>query len=285
MAIGEERQRVVVEVVGGDGHVSVSRAYGRRVPEGDTIHRTAARLRPALSGQVLRRFEAQRMVGARPRVGESIDVVRAHGKHLLIEFSGGLTLETHMMMTGSWHLYRPGERWRKAGHLVRARLDVEHWVAVCFAAPVVRTFATAGPSTPLDHLGPDLVLVDPDLDECVARIDRLGLGERPVAEVLLDQRVGNGIGNVYKSEVCWAERVDPHAPMGGVPAPAQRRLFGTANRLLLVNLGGGPRRTVAGGLAVYGRRSSGCLRCGTPIRSSVSGEQTRVTYWCPTCQQ
>ncbi len=232
----------------------------------------------------MRRFEAQRLVGLRPRVGETIDAVRAHGKHLLIEFSGGLTLETHMMMTGSWHLHRPGEKWRKGAHLVRARLDVDDWVAVCFAAPVVRTFATAGLSTPLDHLGPDLVLVDPDLDECVARIDRLGLGARSVAEVLLDQRVGNGIGNVYKSEVCWAERVDPHSPAGDLPTPVRRQLFATANRLLLANLGGGPRRTVAGGLAVYGRRGSGCLRCGTPIRSAVRGEQARVTYWCPTCQ-
>ena len=129
------------------------------MPEGDTIHRTAQRLAPVLVGEVVRRFEAPQMLGTSPRAGERIDSVEAVGKHLLVRFSGGLTLETHMRMTGSWHLYRRGERWRKGPHLRRCVIETDEWVAVCFSAPVVRTFPTAAEGTgtdPLGHLGPDL---------------------------------------------------------------------------------------------------------------------------------
>lgn len=255
------------------------------MPEGDTIHNAAARLRPALAGATLERFEAPRLVGTRPRVGETIDEVRAVGKHLLMEFSGGLTLETHMRMTGSWHLYAAGERWRKPAHLLRVRIDVPGWVAACFSAPVVRTFPTGSVGrSPIDHLGPDLCLPEPDLDVCLQRMVVLGLDDASVGEVLLDQRVANGVGNVFKSEVCWAERVDPATPLRRVPEDLRRRLLVTSNRLLMANLRPGRRQTVAGGLAVYGRRGRACRRCGTPILSSMQGDQARVTYWCPTCQ-
>jgi endonuclease-8 len=238
----------------------------RNVPEGDTIWRTADRLRPALAGAELVRFEAPRLVGTRPRVGERIDAVRAVGKHLLMEFSGGLTLETHMRMTGSWQLYESGQRWRKPAHLMRALIEVPGWIAVCFTAPVVRTFPTAraeSVDSPIGHLGPDL---------CAA------------GEVLLDQRVANGVGNVYKSEVCWACRVDPATPLSAIPRQLRLELIERSARLLQANLGSGPRQTVAGGLAVYGRKGRACRRCGTPILVNRQGELARVTYWCPTCQ-
>jgi endonuclease-8 len=257
------------------------------MPEGDTIWRTADRLRPALEGAELVRFEAPRLVGTRPRVGERIDTVRAVGKHLLMEFSGGLTLETHMRMTGSWQLYETGQRWRKPAHLLRASVEVPGWIAVCFAAPVVRTFPTArGQSvgSPIAHLGPDLCAAGADVDACVALMDRFDLGERSIGEVLLDQRIANGVGNVYKSEVCWACRVDPATPLAAVPADVRRELIERSARLLQANLGSGPRQTVVGGLAVYGRKGRACRRCGTPILVSRQGELARVTYWCPTCQ-
>lgn len=262
------------------------------MPEGDTIHRTAGRLRPALAGRELVRFDAPRLVGSRPRAGETVREVDAVGKHLLIAFSGGLTLDTHMRMTGAWHLYATGERWRKPAYLMRALLVVDGWEAVCFSAPLVRTYPTllvtertdAGPAGgPLAHLGPDLCRADADLDECLERMARLD-PSTSLAEVLLDQRVCNGVGNVYKSEVCWACRVSPFAPIGEC-APAQRAaLVSTAARLLRANLGPGSRTTVPGGLAVYGRRGSPCRRCGTAVRSMRHGEQARVTFWCPTCQ-
>ena len=266
------------------------------MPEGDTIHRTAATLRPALQGLPLVRFEARRLTGPRPRSGETVLVVEAVGKHLLVRFSGGLTLETHLRMTGSWHLYRTGERWRKPAHLVRCLVEVPGRLAVCFSAPVVRTFPTAAGGTsadPLAHLGPDLAAPLPDglealpadvVTACVRRMDVVSTPDRAIGDVLLDQRVGNGIGNVYRSEVCWACRVAPSRPLAEVDEATRAELVVTAARLLRANLGRPGRTTVPGGLAAYGRRGRPCPRCGTAIRSGTAAEGARVVYWCPTCQ-
>lgn len=257
------------------------------MPEGDTLHRTAARLRPALAGATLRRFAAPRLAGRPPAPGSRIDAVDAVGKHLLIRFDDGTTLETHLRMSGSWHLYQRGERWRKPAHLARAVVEVDHWVAVCFSAPVVRTRPTPvdgdGPA-PLDHLGPDLCLPDPDLDAAVANLARYADADTEIHESLLDQRVAAGIGNVYKSEVLWAERVHPFARSAAVPPEVRHRLLATAARLLRANLTTASRTTVPGGLAVYGRARQPCRRCGTPVRMARRGVQARSTYWCPTCQ-
>jgi endonuclease-8 len=259
------------------------------VPEGDTIHRAAARLRPVLAGQVVRRFDAPRLLGDRPKAGARIEDVEAVGKHLLVHFEGGLTLQTHMRMTGSWHLYRPGERWRKGAHLVRVRIDVDDWVAVCFAAPVVRTYrrdVEASPD-PVAHLGPDLCRADiteADVEECVARMAAgTGPGDE-IGVVLLDQRVACGVGNIYKSEVLFACGVNPFTALAELEVDTRRRLVTTASRLLRANIGTNQRTTVPGGLAVYGRSRQACRRCGTTIRMRRQGEQARSTYWCPTCQ-
>ncbi len=258
------------------------------MPEGDTLHRTAARLRPALEGAALRRFDAPRLVGERPRSGTTIDTVEAVGKHLVVRFSGGLALQTHLRMTGSWHLYRTGERWTKPPHLARVVLEVDGWVAVCFSAPVVRTYRpdAVGVVDPTAHLGPDLCLPDVDLD---AAVERFSLAEEPDVEIgvaLLDQRIVSGIGNVYKSEVCFACRVDPFTPLHAVDVDARRALVRVAAKLLRANLTTTRRTTVpvAGGLAVYGRARRPCIACGTPIRMRYQGTQRRSTYWCPRCQ-
>ena len=233
------------------------------------------------------------MLGTSPRAGERIDSVEAVGKHLLIRFSGGLTLETHMRMTGSWHLYRRGERWRKGAHLRRCVIETDQWLAVCFSAPVVRTFPTAAEGTgtdPLGHLGPDLCDATSDdpsvVERCVERMGSLVDASVEVGEALLDQRIANGVGNVFRSEVCWSCAVDPRRPVGSVDVDTRRRLIETAGRQLRANLDGPSRSTVPGGrLAVYGRRGQPCRRCGTRISSTRSGEQARVVYWCPACQR
>jgi endonuclease-8 len=173
---------------------------------------------------------------------------------------------------------------------MRCLVAVHDHQAVCFSAPVVRTFPTSRRGThedPVAHLGPDLCLPSSAADDvvatCVTRMDGLE-PDVPIGEVLLDQRVGNGIGNVYKSEVCWHERVDPFAPLRTVDHGERTRLIATAGRLLRANLGPGRRRTVDQGLAVYGRRGEPCRRCGTRVRRHTEGELARVTYWCPTCQ-
>jgi endonuclease VIII len=253
------------------------------MPEGDTIFRVATRLRPALAGRALVRLEAPRASGPRPAVGTLIGSVEAVGKHLLIAFADGIVLRTHLRMSGSWHLYRTGERWQRPAHLVRALVEVDGWVAVCFSAPVVELERRPA----IGHLGPDLCLADADLGECVHRMATMADPATELADVLLDQRIACGVGNVFKSEVCWACGVSPRTPIAAIEPATRRALVETAARQLRANLVGGPRRTVAGGpgaLAAYGRAGQPCRRCGTPIRVARTGPHARSTYWCPTCQ-
>lgn len=262
------------------------RAFALPVPEGDTIHRTAARLRPALIGRRLEKFQAPRLVGLRPRIGSTIESVEATGKHLEIGFDDGIILHTHMRMAGSWHLYRPGETWRRRLQSARVVVQVEGWMAVCFNAPLVEVYRAEDRRRHpgLGSLGPDLCRPSADLDACVDRMPQYADDHQEIADVLLDQRICCGVGNVYKSEVLWACRLDPRTQLRALAPRGRRVLVETAADLLQANLGGGERTTVTGGVAVYGRAGKPCLRCHTPIEVIRQGIHARVTYWCPGCQ-
>jgi endonuclease-8 len=255
------------------------------VPEGDTIFRAAAVLRRALAGEPLVAFDAPRLrVDAFPE-GTTVTGVEARGKHLLIGFDDGRVLHTHMRMSGSWHVYAPEQRWRRSAGQMRVAVSVPRAVAVCFNAPVVELLRERD----LDHdpglasLGPDLCSLHADLDEVMSRLEQVPPLTQ-IGVVLLDQRVASGIGNVYKSEVLFARRVDPFAPLSSLGVPERRAVYATAGVLLRSNLDGGRRVTAPGGLAVYGKRGRPCPRCGTAIASRRQGEAARTTYWCPSCQ-
>jgi endonuclease-8 len=266
------------------------------VPEGDTIHRVAAALRPVLVGAPVRRLELPRhpRSAARQLVGADLMVVGVEvlGKHLLIRFSDGRVLHTHMQMTGSWHLYRPGERWRKAPGQARAVIETDDAVAVCFSAPVVELLDDADlrRHPVLSSRGPDLVDDRTELDDVLARFRARTRPDTEIAVALLDQRIASGIGNVYKSEVCHACAIDPFTPTVRLEPGAVRGLYVTAARMLRANLTTSRRTTVgdpvssAGALAVYGRAGQPCRRCRAEILTRRQGEQARSTYWCPTCQ-
>jgi endonuclease VIII len=259
------------------------------VPEGDTIHRTARTLHAALAGRTLVRFEAPRLRVRPFAEGTVVEAVEARGKHCLVRFDDGRVLHTHMRMTGSWHLYRPGERWRKQRGAARVVLEVapagdrEGWVAVCFAAPVVELVdERAGPVAA--HLGPDLCHLDADLDEAARRLGQVATGTE-LGDALLDQRVAAGIGNVYKSEACFAVGLDPFTPVAELDEGRRRSVITAAARQLRANLGSIDRTTYgSGGLAVYGRADRPCRRCGTAVRRAAQGQPPRSTYWCPRCQ-
>jgi endonuclease VIII len=259
------------------------------MPEGDTIHRTAATLRRALVGRELRRVEVPRHPPPLPRIGSSVERIEARGKHLLVTTSDGLVVHTHQRMTGSWHLYRPGERWRKSARAARVVLGVPGVVAVCFAAPVVEVLdVDALRRHPvLRRLGPDLCTPEPDLAEAHHRLGGQD-PSRPIGEILLDQHVASGIGNVYRCEVLFLHGLHPWTPVGHVGDDTRRSLFAMAARLLRDNLATASRTTVAGSRAgtlwVYGRAGQPCRRCGTPIERARLGHQARVVDWCPTCQ-
>lgn len=263
------------------------------MPEGDTIHRSARTLGRALTGRTVGAVQEgrRRIAGVTRLVGQTVEAVDARGKHLLIRFApSGLTLHTHMMMSGAWHLYRPGQRWRKPPGLATVVLEVPAWVAVCFSAPVCELLdAAAVAAHPgLAGLGPDAVGAGTDLAEARRRLDERA--RWTVADALLDQRVLAGVGNVYKCEVLFLHGVHPWMPVQALPSVTRDELLATAERLLKANTDSpsGRRTTTAPGtggrLHVYGRARRPCPRCATPVRVARQGSQARLTYWCPNCQ-
>jgi endonuclease-8 len=265
------------------------------MPEGDTIFLTAMVMRDALVGRPITAARAQAGPGVRRVpdltrvVGTTVVSVESQGKHLLIGFDNGLTLRTHLRMSGSWHRYRPGEPWRRPDRQATAILETPTSVAVAFNTPVVElmTDADLRRSRSLSALGPDLLGATFDVEEAA---DRLRARERAqLGNALLDQTAVAGIGNVYKSEVAFLERLDPWAPVSAITDDELRSALRTARRLLQTNIHGGARvttgSTVRGqALWVYGRVGRPCRRCGTLVRSARQGELARLTYWCPRCQ-
>ncbi len=259
------------------------------MPEGDTIFRTARTLSQVLAGRAVARFEATRLVERGPAPGTRVVEVEARGKHLLVHFDDGHVLHTHMLMTGSWHVYRVGEPWQRSRRSAVVVLETDDgMVAVCFAAPVVELLTSTRPArTPpaagLDDLGPDLCRAGADLDDAVVRMRTLP-GDTELGVALMTQRVACGVGNVFKSEVCFAARRDPSTPIAALDDGQRRAILAIAARQLRANLDTARRATVDGGLAVYGRAGRRCRRCGTVVRRRLQGAPARVTYWCPSCQ-
>lgn len=249
------------------------------MPEGDTIWRTAAALRSRLEG---RRVVAARPDSLKRLAGSTVTAVDPVGKHLVIRFDSGLALHSHMRIKGSWHVYGPGERWTRPAWQVKALIETQDAVAVCFAAPVVELIRDVG--SRVGHLGPD-ILTDGWTAAVVVSRARW-FGAVPIGELMLDQRVTAGIGNVYRCEALWQRGINPWAPTAGLDDAALAALFETAREAMRANLRGGLHRRFPGygRGAVHGRGGRPCPRCGTLIRVRPQGEHARLAYWCPTCQ-
>jgi len=271
------------------------------MPEGDTLARIAIALRPYLAGRVV--------TGARARlpgpqisriVGQKIDAVDAAGKNLLIRFDGGLELRTHLGLHGSWHRYRPGETWRRPPSRAALVIEVPGAVAVCFDAPVVELFERRAEVVhpTISMLGPDLLAPNYDQDEAVRRLRDPARAQMPIGEAILDQRAVAGVGNVFKSEVLFIEKVDPFAPVGTLDEATLQRVLTTAQELLQANARSDApagrtttidtktgKRLAPSRLWVYDRAGRPCHHCGTLIREESQGsELPRTTYFCPSCQ-
>ena len=271
------------------------------MPEGDSLARMADMLRPALAGRVVTAARA-RTPGPRTSlvIGQTITDVIATGKHLRIQLGSGLELRTHLGMHGTWHRYRPGESWRRPAARAVLVLEVPGAVAVCFDARTIDLFETRAVDLHpvIGRLGPDLLDPAFDASEAIRRLRTPDRAEVEIGVALLDQRAMAGIGNVYKSEVLFMERVSPFVTVADVDDETLGRLVETARRLLVRNasprVGGGrittrdPRTDAPlapGPLWVYRRAGRPCRRCGTLIRSAQQGrELPRTTYWCPSCQ-
>lgn len=274
------------------------------MPEGDTIFRSARTLQKALAGTRVTGFETAYAPLARvhddtPVTGRMIEKVESRGKWLLVFFSGDLILVTHMLMSGSWHIYRKGERWQRARSRMRIAIKTEKFEAVAFDVPVAEFHSERSlarhPAVP--RLGPDLA--DAGFAQADARAKMCERADEEVGNVLLDQRVMAGIGNVFKSEICFVCGINPFRRIATLSDGQIDALLHASHRLMQANVresapGGivtytGPRRTTrangpAARLWVYRRAGQVCRRCGTIILKRKQEPGARSTYWCPECQ-
>lgn len=266
------------------------------MPEGDTIFRAARTMHAALAGHPVTGFETAypqlaRVDDQTPLTGRTIARVFPEGKHLLIEFSGDLYLRTHMRMHGSWHLYRPGEKWRKPRREMRIVIATDVWVAVGFNVPVAEFHdaRSLARQEDLARIGPDFLGEEFDFAEALRRMRERP--DREIADVLLNQRVAAGVGNEYKSEVLFLARINPFRRVGELTDEQLMETLKQSRRLMVANV---TMRTAArvttGSLDrskrtfVYGRGGQPCRRCGAHIEYARQGPDARGTYWCPKCQ-
>lgn len=274
------------------------------MPEGDTIFRAARTLDRALAGHTVTHFESVLPKLTRVDVdkgirGRSVERVEAQGKWLLMHFSGGLVLLTHLLMSGSWHIYRPGEKWWLPRRAMRVMLATEQIVAVAFNIQVAEfhTEDSLRRRAGFAALGPSLLATEFDPSEGVARL--LAHPEMEIGNALLSQSIVAGIGNVYKSEVCFACGVHPFRKIASLTPDELSCLMATARKFMSANVTDasdsqivtyqGLRRTTARGnpderLWVYHRTGEPCRRCGSEIQSRKQGPDARTTFWCPQCQ-
>jgi formamidopyrimidine-DNA glycosylase len=259
------------------------------MPEGDTVWLTAHRLHEALARRALTTADLRvPKLATKDLTGRVVEEVVARGKHLMLRIEGGVTLHCHLGMEGSWQILSGGERRRGGpGWQARAVLANAEHTAIGFRLRVLDLIPTAHEDEAVGHLGPDLLGPGWDAPEAARRL--LAAPGRPIGEALLDQRNLAGIGNVYKSELCFLRGVTPWTPVGEVEGLdrmvdlAERLL--DANRFRVGHITTGDTRRGRGNW-VYGRRGP-CLRCGTGVRvdHGEPGRDERVTYWCPRCQR
>ncbi len=275
------------------------------MPEGDTIFRTARSLGRALAGKPITAFRSTypkltRFHDDTPLTGQSIERVEARGKWLLIHFSGGATLVTHMLMSGSWHIYRRGERWQKPRFDMRIVLENAEYIAVGFKVPVaeMHTAQSLARDRRIPQSTIDVLCREFDSEEAERRL--LAYPSEEVGDVLLHQDVLAGVGNVFKSEICFVTGIHPFAKVSALAPGQVKALVATARRLVganvledsgdtIVTYGGRQRRTTNSSnpgqsLWVYGRHGEPCRRCGQPVRRRLQGPDVRITFWCATCQ-
>jgi endonuclease-8 len=257
------------------------------VPEGDTIHHAAARIRAVLEARV-----PEEILTPHPRhrfdrwpqrlAGRAVRAVDAHGKHLFLRFDGGMTLHSHLRMTGAWGVYREGERWRRAHRRAWLVLRCGGWEVVEFDGPLLELVSDARMRVDprLAALGQDVLGEDFDMGAFLARL-RKDDPRRAIGDALLNQRTVAGIGNVWKSECCFAAGVDPWRPLADVRDEEAVALVGFAREHMPASAraGAGARTR-----SVYKRAGQPCTRCGTHILQRGQGENNRLTFWCPGCQ-
>ncbi len=258
------------------------------MPEGDTIHYAANRIRPILLGEVPdelttphRRFRADRW--PEKLAGRAVESVDAHGKHLFLRFEGDLTIHSHLRMTGSWGTYDVGARWKRNPYRAWLVMRKGDRVVVQFDGPVLdlMTGLRARVDQRIAALGPDII--KDDFDELVyLRRLREDDPTRPIGDALLDQRTLAGIGNLWKVEACFAQAIDPWRPTGEVSDEEALGLVHWARPKMRDSAARGTQTRYK---KIYGTYGKPCPRCDGKIMQRGQWDDNRPTYWCPGCQK
>jgi len=275
------------------------------MPEGDTLFRTARALSRALAGRPVTAFRSTYPLLTRfhddtPLTGRIVEHIESRGKWLLIHFSGGATLATHLLMNGSWHIYRPGERWQQPLANMRIHIENSEYLAVGFRVPIAHMHTAQSLARDRRIPKPSLDLLRSEFDAEAARLRLLACAREEVADVLLHQEVLAGVGNEFKSEICFVTGINPFCRVADLAPQQAASLIAAAQKLIAANVledssdiivtyRGNRRRTTnqsdpAESVWVYGRKGEPCRRCGQPIRRRIQGPDARVTFWCQRCQ-
>jgi endonuclease-8 len=251
------------------------------VAEGDTILRLVHRLEATLVGETVAACAPHprgSAAGVERLDGLTLERAEARGKHLLLCF-GELSLHSHLGMSGGWHLYRPGASWRRPRRSAWAVLSGGGWDAVEFGGSTLEVMRTAKLRRHPQINGLGLDILSPDFDaDAVAAAIRAEPG-RQLGDALLDQRLVAGIGNIFKSEACFAAKVDPWRPVGDLSGEELREVVDGAHQMMSAAVAKGRHP-----FRIYRRRGGACPRCRGPISSRGQGDDNRTTYWCPRCQ-
>lgn len=261
------------------------------MPEGDTLFRTAARLRPVLLGQICHGGTAREST-VRERLsrcfGETFESVESRGKHLLIAFSNQTTIHAHLGMTGAWHIYGRHDAWQKPRSYAVITLETDQHVVVCFTPKVLEILSPLEVKRHrwLNQLGGDVLDANLNREEVLIRLRQYN--DLPIGEAMMVQEILCGIGNIYKSEVLFLCRLHPQIRVRDLADPLLLQIVDTAQQWMRRNRGRDPRRTRwstdAHHTWVYRRAGQLCLKCGTPIVMFRQGNLGRVTYVCSRCQ-
>lgn len=263
------------------------------MPEGDTVHRIARVLRRELEGRTLERLFVRDRGDIPELAGRRVERVEARGKHLLVHMETGWTLRVHLGMHGRWLRRHVRETIPGAVTAVLAAGETAYICERAYTAELVQTRALRSHPR-LRRLGPDLLADPPDIDDAVRRASMPAHADREIGDLLLDQRIAAGIGNVYKSEVLFECRVHPRTRTGRLSRETLVQLFTRAAHLMRLNLLTRRRTAVplrrratpsSQRLWVYMRHGKPCLDCGTNIDRFLQGDMGRSTYFCPNCQQ
>jgi len=275
------------------------------MPEGDTLFRTARALNRAFAGKPVTGFRSTYPLLTRfhddtPLTGRSVERVESRGKWLLMHFSGGATLATHLLMNGSWHIYRPGQPWQQPRSNMRIVVENSDYIAVGFRVPVahIHTVQSLARDRRIPPVAIDVLRPEFDIAGAVRRL--IACASEEVGDVLLHQEVLAGVGNVFKSEICFVAGINPFCRVSALSPDQAKTLVEIAQRLvsanvledsgeMIVTYRGQQRRTThqsdpGASLWVYGRRGEPCRRCGASIRKRIQGPDARVTFWCQHCQ-